>query len=62
MVMSAYLLGGREHGVRRVGVVFAVCIVVALAGFAAALVFAHGAAESQLRILPPIPSASGHPR
>ena len=62
MVMSAYLVAGREHGVRRLGVVFAVCIVVALAGFAAAFVLAHGAAESQPHILPPIPSASEHPR
>jgi hypothetical protein len=62
LVMSAYLLGGRERGVRRLGVVFAVCLAVALAGFAAAFVFAHGAAESQPHILPPVPSASERPR
>ena len=57
LVMSVYLLAGREHGVRWLGVVFAVCAV-ALAGFAVAFVLAHGGAESQPHILPPMPSAA----
>jgi hypothetical protein len=60
--MSAHLLAGRERGARRVGVAFAVCLVLALAGFAAAFVLAHGATESPSHILPPIPSASERAR
>jgi hypothetical protein len=59
--MSAYLLAGGAHGVRRLAVAFAFGIALALAGFAAAFVFAHAAAESQPHILPPMPSASERP-
>jgi hypothetical protein len=59
--MGAYLLAGQAQGVRRLAVVFAVVAALALAGFAAAFVFARGSAESQPRFLPPVPSVSERP-
>jgi hypothetical protein len=67
--MGAYSVAGQLHeqGLRarlgrapRLLVAFAVVAVVAVAGVAAGLLFAGGAADSQTRLLPPVP-ASGSP-
>lgn len=67
--MGAYSVAGQLHGVERglrarlgraprLLAAFAVVVVVAVAGVAAALLFAGGAADSQTRLLPPLPASA----
>jgi hypothetical protein len=59
--MAAYSHAGQPDGLRRLLLALAVVTALALAGFAAALLFARGTTEAQPRFLPPMPSASERP-
>jgi hypothetical protein len=59
--MGGYSLRGQVQLTQRVLIAFAVVIGLALAGFAAAFVFARGAAEPQPRFLPPAPTLPDRP-
>jgi hypothetical protein len=59
--MGGYSLRGQVQVTQRVLIAFVVVMGLALAGFAAAFVFARGAAEPQPRLLPPAPNLADRP-
>jgi hypothetical protein len=59
--VGTYSLAGPVKEARRVLLASAVVTALAVTGFGSALLFAHGAADSQTRFLPPIPTASERP-
>jgi hypothetical protein len=59
--MAAYSHAGQPQGVRRLLLALTVVTALALAGFAAAFLFARRTTDSQPRFLPPMPSASERP-